>query len=151
MTPRELDPETLTSRLRAMRRLLDQLDRVGPPSIEPAVPDYAAGPDYGAQLQVERILSALVDLAVAVNTHVVVALAGQAPHDMTESFRLAGQVGVISSDLAKALAPSVGLRNILVYAYVDIDLGRMGVAIPLAARDYGRYVEQVAGWLRQRN
>lgn len=144
MTPRELDPEILASRLRIMRRLLDQLDQVGQPTAG------AIAADYGTQLQVERILSALVDLAVAVNTHVVVAQSGEAPHDMTQSFRLAAEVGLIDSTLAGALAPSVGLRNILVHAYLDLDIARMGAAIPLAARHFGGYVEQVARWLRAR-
>lgn len=140
MTPRELDVETVVRRLRTMRRLLDQLDRLRDGDTD----------DFGRRLQVERILSALVDLAVAVNTHVLVAERHEAPHDMTASFRMAGELGLVGRDLADAIAPSVGMRNVIVHAYVDLDVGRMMDAIPLAAEQYGRYVEQVARWLRER-
>lgn len=123
-----------------MRRLLDQLDRV-----RGADPD-----DFGARLQVERILSALVDLAVAVNTHVSVVELGEAPHDMTASFRTARAAGLLAPELAEELAPSVGLRDVLVHAYLDLDVDRMLAAVPPAARSYARYVEQVATWLRDR-
>ena len=145
MNPRRmLDPETVLRRLRTMRRLLDQLERV-----RAADPD-----DFGARLQVERILSALVDLAVAVNTHVSVVELGEAPHDMTASFRTAREAGLLAPELAEELAPSVGLRNVLVHAELAsvstrmVDVERMLAAVPLAASSYARYVEQVASWLR---
>lgn len=141
MTPRRaLDPETVLRRLRTMRRLLDQL----------ALVRGSAPNDYGSRLQVERILSALVDLAVAVNTHVAVVELGEAPHDMTDSFRTAREAGLLDSSLADELAPSVGLRNVLVHAYLDVDVDRMMAAVPRAADGYGRYVQQVATWLRDR-
>jgi uncharacterized protein YutE (UPF0331/DUF86 family) len=139
MTPRRLDPETIVTRLRAMRQLLDQLDRLR----NDGAPD-----DFGRRLQIERILSALVDLAVAIDTHVVVVRLAASPHDMTTSFRLAGDAGLLDSDLAAALAPSVGMRNVIVHAYVDLNVDRMLAAMPLAADQYARYVEQVARWLR---
>lgn len=137
---RKLDPETIVSRLRAMRQLLDQLERLQG--------DDGSGDRFGKRLQVERILSALVDLAAAVNTHVVVVRRGAAPHDMTASFRDAAATGLIDAELAAAIAPSVGLRNVIVHAYVDLDVERMLAAVPLAVSQYGRYVTQVAGWLR---
>lgn len=76
MTPRRLDHETVLDRLRTMRRLLDQLERLRKED---------GGDEFGRRLQVERILSALVDLAVAVNTHVAVVALGEAPRDMTNA------------------------------------------------------------------
>lgn len=142
MTPRRLDHETVLDRLRTMRRLLDQLQRLRNEGGD--VVD-----EFGRRLQIERILSALVDLAVAINTHVAVVVLGEGPHDMTASFRLAADAGLLDAVLAEALAPSVGLRNILVHAYVDLDVERMMAAVPLAAEQYGCYVEQVARWLRE--
>lgn len=140
MTPRGLDVETVVRRLRTMRRLLDQLDR-----LRDGDPD-----DFGRRLQVERILSALVDLAVAVNTHVLVSERHEAPHDMTASFRMVGELGLVERELADALAPSVGMRNVIVHAYLDLDVERMFDAVPTGAEQYGRYVEQVARWLQDR-
>jgi uncharacterized protein YutE (UPF0331/DUF86 family) len=154
MITRRLDPETIVSRLRTMRQLLDQLERLRLERLRlerlglERLGNESGSDDFGRRLQIERILSALVDLAVAINTHVVVVRLGEAPHDMTASFRLAAEAGLLDADLAAELAPSVGLRNVIVHAYVDLDVARMMEAVPLAAGQYSRYVEQVARWLR---
>ena len=36
------------------------------------------------------------------------------------------------------------MRNILVHEYIEIDISMVAVAVPLALRCYGRYVQQVA-------
>ncbi|WP_353057961.1 HepT-like ribonuclease domain-containing protein [Propionimicrobium sp. PCR01-08-3] len=38
----------------------------------------------------------------------------------------------------------MGLRNILVHQYTDIDLAQVAAAVPLALRDYGEYIRQVS-------
>ena len=47
--------------------------------------------------------------------------------------------------------PSAGLRNVLVHAYVDLDLARLVAAVPLASEQYAEYVRQVARWVADRN
>ena len=60
-------------------------------------------------------------------------------------------LGLIDHDLAERLAPSAGLRNVLVHAYVDLDLARLVAAVPLASEQYAEYVRQVARWVADRN
>ena len=73
------------------------------------------------------------------------------PSNIRQSFTAASAVGLIDHDLAGRLAPSAGLRNVLVHAYVDLDVGRLVAAVPLAAEQYGEYVRQVARWVADRN
>lgn len=145
MNPRRLDVAALGGRLRAMRRLLDELERLGP------VDAARFAQDYSAQLIVERIVSQLVDLAAAVNAHAAAAVTGSAPGDVRTSFAAASTAGVIDGSLADALAPSAGLRNVLVHAYIDLDVSRLVAAVPLAREQYGEYVRQVARWLTERD
>jgi uncharacterized protein YutE (UPF0331/DUF86 family) len=144
VTPRRLDPATVTGKLRTMRRLLDELDRLG------AVDAGRFAREYSTQLIVERIVSQLVDLAAGINAHVLAAEAGAAPPDVRRSFAAAAAVGLIDEDLAAALAPSAGLRNVLVHGYVDLDVQRLVAAVPLATGQYGEYVRQVARWVADR-
>lgn len=123
-----------------MRRFLDMLPE------NRSAAELAA--DYERQLVVERILTAVVDLAAAINTHVAVARLGAAPHDMKLSFRAAAEVGMIDRELAAELAASVGLRNVLIHAYLELDLEVLGASIPLARQQYAAYVAQVARWVR---
>ena len=144
MTPRRLDPGAVAGKLRAMRRLLDELDRLGPVDLQ----RFAR--EYGTQLIVERVVSQLVDLAAAVNAHVVAVETGAAPADVRRSFAAASAVGLIPEDLATRLAPSAGLRNVLVHAYLDLDVERLVAAVPLATEQYAEYVRQVARWVADR-
>jgi uncharacterized protein YutE (UPF0331/DUF86 family) len=144
VTPRRLDPAAVAGKLRAMRRLLDELDRLGP------VDGHRFAREYATQLIVERVLSQLVDLAAGINTHVLAAQTGVAPPDIRRSFGAVAGAGLITEDLAAALAPSAGLRNVLVHAYVDLDVARLVAAVPLATEQFGEYVRQVARWVADR-
>jgi uncharacterized protein YutE (UPF0331/DUF86 family) len=100
---------------------------------------------------VERIVSQLVDLAAGINTHVLTTETGESPPDVRRSFTAVAETGLIDHDLAERLAPSAGLRNVLVHAYVDLDLARLVAAVPLASEQYAEYVRQVARWVADRN
>ena len=145
MTPRRLDVVVLAAKLRTMRRLLDELERLGPVDAE------RFGREFGVQLITERIVSQLVDLAASINAHVVAVETGAPPQDARGSFTAASDAGLIDHDLAGRLAPSAGLRNVLVHAYVDLDVALLVAAVPLAAEQYGEYVRQVARWVADRS
>lgn len=144
VTPRAVDWRSLRAKLRRMRELLDQLVVLGPVD-----PERLAAEPLTA-LAVERILTLLVDLAFASNSHVAVGLLGRAPDTYAESFALAAEAGMIDGELAAVLRPSVGMRNVLVHNYLDADQARVALAVPLAVEQYGDYVRQVATFLQGR-
>lgn len=141
MTPRPLQPATVTAKLRLLRDLLDDLDTIGTVTPERLTDDRVL------LRAVERILTQLVDLAASVNTHVVAATTGRAPTTYRESFAATVAVGVLPEPLARQLVPSVGLRNVLVHEYAAVDLALVCRAVPLAREQYAGYVSAVAGWL----
>ena len=145
MTPRRLDRVVITSKLRMMRRLLEELEGLGPVSAE----RFAR--EFGTQLIVERIVSQLVDLAASINAHVVAVQTGAPPVDVQSSFTAASATGLIDDDLARRLAPTAGMRNVLVHAYISLDLTLLVAAVPLAAKQYGECVRQVARWVADRS
>jgi len=143
MTPRAPDPDVIRQRLDAMRRALATLASAGAPDAD----ELRADPIL--QAAVERLLARLVDLAVEINAHVASAELGRAPGDYRESFELAAEAGVLPEDLATSLRPSVGLRNVIVHEYLDLDLERLAGAVPLALAGYERFVATVAAWAIQ--
>lgn len=124
--------------------LLDHLRSVGDPSAAQLEADLQL------RLSVERVLQVLVDTAVAVNSHVVVAHGALTPSDYRQSFAAAAAAGVIAVDLAERLAPSAGMRNLLTHRYGEIDLAKVAAAVPRARGDYREYVRQVSRWLLER-
>lgn len=132
------DPGIISGRLAVMHDLLGYLDRLGD------VDGDALRAEIGRRLAVERALCGLVDQAVDINAHLVARTLGRAPQTHRESFELAARTPYLPSEVAAALLPSVGLRNVLGHDYVSADLDLVADAIPLARRDYRRYVRAVA-------
>lgn len=144
MTPHAIDWRSVRAKLRRIRELLDQLVGMG------RVDAARLSAEPVTALAVERILTLLVDLAFASNSHVVVGTLGRAPDTYGESFVLAAKAGMIDDKLAAAFRPSVGMRDVLVHDYLDVDRERVAAAVPLAVEQYGEYVRQVAAYLDTR-
>jgi uncharacterized protein YutE (UPF0331/DUF86 family) len=143
MTPRRLDWRAVQPKLRKIDELLGWLHQLG------EFDEKRLQTDHVDALAVERILTLVVDLAFAVNSHAAAARLGRAPDTYAESFTLAAEIGLITTELGAALAPSAGTRNVLVHGYLEIDYAQVAAAIPLALRDYGEYVRQAAQWMRE--
>ena len=124
MSPRTFDPDVVTTRLRHLGLLIQDLDALGDVTTAVLVEDRML------RHAVERILAQLVELAVAVNGHVAATELGEVSSDYRSSFTLAARAGLIQRGLADRLSPSVGLRNVLAHDYVAVDLGV--VALPWA-------------------
>ncbi len=144
MAPRDLHPEVVQRRLVSMRELLDDLDALGPVTLA------QLSEDRFRRHVVHQLLTQLVQHAIAVNSHVVAALGSRSVPDGRASFELAGELGLLPEPLVVVLRPSVGLRNVLVHAYTDVDEQVVVDAVPLALRDYAAYVHTVASWLERR-
>ena len=142
MSPRKLDWRAIEPKLTMINRLLDQLTELG------EFDEARLGSDWPNALAAERILGLLVDLAVSVNNHVSVARLRESPPDYKKSFEFAARAGLIDDKLARALAPSTSMRNVLIHAYLEIDYAKIALSIPLALEHYREYVRQVAAWLR---
>jgi uncharacterized protein YutE (UPF0331/DUF86 family) len=142
VTPPALDRASVQAKLRLLRQLLDDLDAVGELTVGRLEEDRLL------RYAVERILTQVVDLAVAVNGHVVAARTGAAPATYRESFGLLAQSGFLEQRLAERLAPSAGLRNVLTHEYVEVDLELVVRGVELTRTDYREYARQVAVALR---
>jgi uncharacterized protein YutE (UPF0331/DUF86 family) len=99
MTPRRLDPSIVHARLSVMRELLDDLADV----------DAAGEPPLGENRMlrhgIERILTQLVELATAINEHIVGARLQRVATSYRESFELAEECGVIDKQCATTCFP----------------------------------------------
>ncbi len=141
MSPRQLDPEAVTAKLRLLEPLVDRLAQLR----------HVTGDDLRADLDqrlvVERILTVLVETATAVNGHIAGGAGGPVPTDYRASFAAAAAAGAISSELAERLAPSAGLRNRLAHRSGAIDYDVVAAAVPVAERDFRQYLVQVSAWL----
>ncbi len=95
----------------------------------------------------ERLLQELIEVAIDINTHIIVGEGHDAPDDYYDSFIKMGKIGILGKDLALKLAPSAGLRNRLVHEYNGLDDSLILKAVGMACDLYPRYVREVEEYL----
>lgn len=142
--PAELDADLVQRKLEVMRRGLAGVRRHQPVTAERLDSD----PDYAAA--VERYVAQLVDVAVSINAHLAASGDVDVPGDYASSFDAAVRIGAISEELAGQLRPSVGLRNVLVHAYDEIDHRVVAWAANEGVAQFDAYVAAVAGYVVDR-
>jgi uncharacterized protein YutE (UPF0331/DUF86 family) len=95
----------------------------------------------------ERLLQEAIEAALDVNAHLIAELGGDLPDEYYGGFLKIGQLGVLPTDLAGALAPSAGLRNRLVHEYETIDDAKVLASVGTLLQLYPRYVQAIESYL----
>jgi uncharacterized protein YutE (UPF0331/DUF86 family) len=95
----------------------------------------------------ERLLQELIESAIDINTHLIVGTGHTVPDDYYKSFIKAGELKIISSELAEKLAPSAGLRNRLVHEYDRLEHSMVLKAVKMAEELYPIYIKKINDYL----
>lgn len=95
----------------------------------------------------ERLLQELIEAAIDINIHMIVETGHTVPDDYYESFIRAGELKIISLDLAQKLAPSAGLRNILVHEYDRLEHSIVLKAVNMAEELFPQYIKAINDYL----
>lgn len=95
----------------------------------------------------ERLLQELIEAAIDINTHIIVETGNMVPDDYYENFIKAGELKIISAELAVKLAPSAGLRNRLVHEYDLLDHSLVLESVKMALELYPEYVKEIEDYL----
>ncbi|CAN5534269.1 DUF86 domain-containing protein [soil metagenome] len=144
MSPRDLDPDVVITRLRLIDDLITIMRGVGPLDRESLERDAIT------RLAIERALTQMVEMAVDVLNHLLVVSTGKTTRSYREAFVVAGREGILSRDLAASLDAAAGMRNILVHEYVDIDVGKVADVTPLAPAAFSEFIHEVSVWVQAR-
>jgi uncharacterized protein YutE (UPF0331/DUF86 family) len=94
---------------------------------------------------VERIIELLVGAASDLLFHIL-AERGMQPSSYREAFKLAGQNGLLSIELAERLQLAAGMRNILVHMYEDIDYAIVHQSIGDLLSDFADFITEAEQW-----
>jgi uncharacterized protein YutE (UPF0331/DUF86 family) len=117
------------------------------PIAEHTLEEYLS--DFYLKASAERLIQLIVDCASDINNHVVVEMEQRPPEDYASSFIRASEAGMLTAELANRLKGSGGMRNILVYEYMDIDDEKVYRALPIALSDFKEYIRQVDNFLEK--
>lgn len=133
-----MSPDVLARKLRRLSIYLDGLTMHNGRTAE----DISADP-----YAVERLLELLVQVSVDILSHLL-AESGVSPASYRETFELAGEHGLLPTELTGRLARAAGLRNILVHLYEEIDYDIVAASIRPALEDFGELIRQLELRLR---
>jgi uncharacterized protein YutE (UPF0331/DUF86 family) len=95
----------------------------------------------------ERLLQELIEAAIDINVHLISQMGQPIPDDYYQSFMKAGELKIISADLAHRLAPSAGLRNRLVHEYDAIEDKLILESVKMAQELYPQYVHEIETYI----
>jgi uncharacterized protein YutE (UPF0331/DUF86 family) len=95
----------------------------------------------------ERLLQEAIEGALDINAHLIAELGREVPEDYYGGFIKLGDLGILTPDLARSLAPSAGLRNRLVHEYDTIDDAKVLGAIATTLELYPRYIQAIEAYL----
>lgn len=98
---------------------------------------------------VERLFQLIVDTAVDINTHIIMASDFNVPDDSYSTFVVLGDNKILPMDFAFRIAPSVGLRNLIVHKYGNVDLKKMVDDVINEINDYVEYLRLINSFLEK--
>jgi len=136
-----VDHEVVRRKLAVLQNALAALEQSG------SIDLHAYRRDFWRRKGTERVLQEMIEAAMDIATHVLVQTGRAAPADGRAAFLELGSAAVISPELARALAPAVGLRNRLVHEYEEIDDQIVLGAVDEARSLFPRFILEIEGFL----
>jgi uncharacterized protein YutE (UPF0331/DUF86 family) len=141
-----LDIESVGKKLTGMIRRIDLLTTYQGMTLD----EYLQNEER--QAVVERYLEVIIQAAIDINRMLINSVESVDLEKITnaEAFTLVAQLGFITSELADALIPSAGFRNILAHVYDDIIPEAAYKAFHLSLVQYPEYIRQIQTYLNSR-
>lgn len=135
-----VNPAIVTAKFAYMKQYLEDLIRFRDLSLE----DYLKSHNHYV---VERLLQLIADVQTDINRHLIKGLGGVQPVENAETPIVVNSLGVIDIGLAQKMSASIGLRNVIVHLYDEINPEIVHGAIAMTIADYAQYQRQILNYL----
>lgn len=93
----------------------------------------------------ERLLQLIVDTMIDVNQHFIKEQHLPVTEDYQSTFRVLAEHTILPHEFAEKLAPVVGLRNIVVHRYEQLDKKQFIQLLRKNSDDFLRYYHEIGG------
>ncbi len=114
-----MNPDLIKAKLESLARCLDRIRTKLPPSAAQFTEDW------DAQDVVMKNLERAVQVCVDIANHLLADESSPPPASMAMAFVYLARKGVLPGELADRMAKTVGLRNLAVHEYENLDYGRI--------------------------
>ena len=132
-----LDKTFLNRKIKLIQEDLARLEPLAKTSLEEA---DEGSVEYAAT---ERMLERIVTRAIDVNRHIIAEIGkgSESVKTSEETFLVLAKLGIYPEGFAKTIAPSAGLRNILVHEYDEIKINKVYESAKQALDQYAQYCD----------
>ncbi|HHW08169.1 MAG TPA: DUF86 domain-containing protein [Clostridia bacterium] len=103
--------------------------------------------NYLYKRAVERLIQLMVEVATDINNMLLKSLGKGPTPDYFSSFVELAEAGVIPMDFALEIAPSTGLRNVIVHEYQKLDDRIVYASIKKTLTYYFRYLQLITDYV----
>ena len=110
-----VDAEQVENRLERLEAMLERLEEIR----DAGEKAYLA--DAQQRLATERLLQLSIQICIDLAAQVVSEQSAPPPSSYSDVFRILGDKGVISAEIAERLGNAARQRNLLVHLYMEID------------------------------
>lgn len=135
-----VDAEQVEDRLERLEAMLEELEGVR------STGEKAYLADAKQRLATERLLQLSIQICIDLAAQVVSEQSAAPPSSYSDVFKVLGDKGVVSADLAKRLGNAARQRNLLVHLYMEIDDRAVFASLTFLDdfREFAKTVERLA-------
>lgn len=136
-----VDAEQIEARLERLEEMLEQLEEVHRGGEDA----YLTDPQR--RLATERLLQLSIQICIDLAAQVVSEQSVAPPSSYAEVFKILGDKGVVSAEVAERLANAARQRNLLVHLYMEVDDKAVFASLAFLddIREFAAAVERLAG------
>lgn len=135
-----MDKDVVQQKLLSLQRCIQRIREKTPAEAE------MLEADFDLQDIVVLNLQRAVQISIDISTHIL-ADTSSVPSTMAEAFLLLQREGVLSKDVAKNMSRSVGLRNVAVHEYTNLDWDVVHAVALHHLDDFVHFGEEIVSWL----
>lgn len=102
-------------------------------------------------LQAERLLEVMIQAMIDIGNHVIAGLLLKKPEDYRQIFDTLVQNRIIPEELLPKMRALVGLRNLLVHEYFEVDHSRLYDEAKAGLADFEEFCKAIVYFLQSRS
>lgn len=138
-----VNPNIINRKLAKMTNYIKELEELT------SIPHGDFFAHFFYQRSAERLLQLMVEIAVDINNHILVDEGRPAGKDYYSSFFDLVTLGIYPEEFAREIAPSTGLRNILVHEYEEIDEQIVYKSMEKGIKQFKKYMSFILKYTNQ--
>jgi uncharacterized protein YutE (UPF0331/DUF86 family) len=142
-TPDMIDKKSIDKRIAHMSKRVEQLNQFRRMTLEEFLDDTTAN-DLAAR-ELQTCVEAMADIC----THIVAALGLEKPRERSDAPLILSRAQILPKELAQYLSEAIGLRNILVHGYIDIEYARVYEVIPKELGYFEDFSQHITRYLQK--